>query len=182
MEILNQDEYFLRQDEILRKIKGGAVFIYPTDTIYGMGSSALHHGAIDKIREAKGNYQRPLSVIAPSKDWIREHCELSKKADTWLDKLPGPYTLLLKLKDPKAVSPKVNPEEKTIGVRLPKHWSWTIARDLGEPIITTAANVMGKEFMTSLENLDQGIRSKTHFVIYDGEKTGKPSEVIDLTK
>jgi len=48
MQILNKDEYNLKKQEFLIKIKQGAVFIYPTDTIYGLGANALNHDAIKK--------------------------------------------------------------------------------------------------------------------------------------
>jgi len=79
MQIINRDEYKLKKQEFLAKIRQGAVFIYPTDTIYGLGANALNHDAVHKIREAKDRYTRPFSVIAPSKDWIKENCEINEK-------------------------------------------------------------------------------------------------------
>lgn len=182
MEILNKDEYTLRKREILYRIKNGAVFIYPTDTIYGMGSNALDPKAVDRIREAKERNTMPFSIIAPSKDWIKENCILTKKMDEWLDKLPGPYTLILKLKNKAAVHPAVNNNMDTIGIRIPAHWASNIARELNMPIITTSANVTTKEFMTSLETLDPAIKNKVDFIVYEGEIKGRPSTLVDLTK
>ena len=34
--------------------------------------------------------------------------------------------------------------------------------------------------MTSLEDLDEGIKSSVDFIVYEGEKKGKPSKIIDL--
>ena len=182
MQILSRDEYNLRKEELLLKIKQGAVFIYPTDTIYGLGANALNHNAVNKIRQAKGRYERPFSVIAPSKEWIRENCEVNEKTEEWLEKLPGPYTLILKLKNKEAVEQNVNTNLSTLGVRIPDHWSTDIAKELNIPIITTSANLTSKEFMTSLTNLDVNVRNKVDFMINQGEIKGKPSTLIDLTK
>ena len=78
-------------------IKHGAVFIYPTDTIYGLGCDATNEESVKKIKELKyRDKDKPMSVIAPSVDWIKEHCEVT---DEMIEKyLPGPYTLLLKKK------------------------------------------------------------------------------------
>ena len=79
------------------QIKQGKLFIYPTDTIYGIGCDATNKTAVAKIKKLKArDKDKPLSIIAPSKAWIKEKCIV----DTDLDKyLPGPYTLLLEKKD-----------------------------------------------------------------------------------
>ncbi|TKJ17162.1 threonylcarbamoyl-AMP synthase [Candidatus Woesearchaeota archaeon B3_Woes] len=182
MEIINRDEYNLKKDQFLERIEQGAVFIYPTDTIYGIGSSALNQEAVRTIRKAKNRRKMPFSIIAPSKKWIRKNCEVSEEAEKWIRKLPGQFTLILKLKTPNAVDKAVNKRLNTLGVRIPKHWTSEIAKDLDIPIVTTSANVAGREFMTSIDDLDNRIKSKTDFMINVGEIKGKPSKLIDLTK
>lgn len=181
MEIINKDEFKINKEAILRGILNGATFIHPTDTIYGIGCNARHFGAVKKVREAKQRYTRPFSIIAPSKEWIRENCEVSKEAEKWINKLPGPYTLILKLKKKDAVSPNVNSDLDTLGIRIPNHWFSEVAAELNAPIVTTSANVIGKDFMTSLDNLDPEIKVKIDFILYEGEKKGRPSTIIDLT-
>jgi L-threonylcarbamoyladenylate synthase len=182
MEILNKDEFNIRKKELLLKIKHGAVFIYPTDTIYGIGGNALRQETVHKIREIKDRYTRPFSVIAPSVEWIKENCKMSHDSEMWLKKLPGPYTLILKLKNKGAIDIDVNSDMGTVGIRIPDHWCKDIATELNIPIITTSANITTKEFMTSSQDLDMGIRNKTEFMIDEGELKGHPSTLIDLTK
>lgn len=182
MQIISKDEYNLKKHGFLEKIRQGAVFIYPTDTIYGIGANALNHDAIKRIRETKQRYTMPFSVIAPSKEWIRDNCEVDERVEEWINKLPGPYTLILKIKNNSAVEQTVNPNLDTIGVRIPNHWISDVAKELEFPIVTTSANVATKEFMTSPDNLDVEIRNKTDFLINEGEIKGKPSTIVDLTK
>ena len=99
MQILTKAELYLRKEFFLRAFKN-SLFIYPTDTIYGVGCDALNGVLVDRIRDLKGRYDLPFSVIAPSKEWIREQCVIDERAQEWLDKLPGPYTLILKMKNP----------------------------------------------------------------------------------
>ncbi|MCK4522325.1 MAG: threonylcarbamoyl-AMP synthase, partial [Nanoarchaeota archaeon] len=179
---INKDEFHINKDEILDAIRKGAVFIYPTDTIYGIGADALNKEAVKRIRKAKERYTRPFSVIAPSKEWIKENCEISKEAEKWIKRLPGPYTLILKLKNKGAVHPSVNSDMETIGIRIPGHWCSEIATALNTPIITTSANITNKTFMTNLENIDNSLKNKMDFIIYEGVLKGKPSKIIELTK
>jgi len=164
------------------KIKEGAVFIYPTDTIYGIGCDAENDKAVKRIRKIKSRESKPFSVIAPSKRWIKENCNINRKIKGWLKKLPGAYTLILELKNKDAVANSVNMNLSTLGARMPNHWFYDIVRELKIPIVTTSVNKAGKEFMTSLDNLDFDIRKKIDFIIYEGEKIGKPSKIINCVE
>ena len=181
MKILNKDEVFMQETHIKEEIlRGSAVFIHPTDTIYGLGCDATNDNAVSKIREIKERFKRPFSVIAPSKNWIVKNCEMTDKAEEWLDKLPGPYTLIMKLKNKDSVSEHANMGMDTIGVRMPDHWMSHVASAVGVPLITTSANKIDQDFMTSLDDLDSSIKSKVDFIMYEGEKKGRPSKLVHL--
>ncbi|MBW2989296.1 threonylcarbamoyl-AMP synthase [Candidatus Woesearchaeota archaeon] len=179
MKILNKDEIGINKEVILEVIENGTIFIHPTDTIYGIGCNAMDKGAVAKVRDIKGRPTSPFSIIAPSKEWIRKNCVIKKKDEEWLEKLPGPYTLILKKKD--GVAENVAPGLDSIGIRMPDHWFSKIIEELGIPIITTSANKSGGNFMTSLDNLDDEIKPKIEFIAYEDEKHGKPSIMVDLT-
>jgi L-threonylcarbamoyladenylate synthase len=182
MLILSKDELIVEKEFFKIKVMKGAVFIHPTDTIYGLGCNALDKEAINKIREIKKRpKEKPFSIIAPSKDWIFENCEVDDEAKTWIDKLPGPYTLILKLKNKEAISKEVNDGSEFIGVRIPNHWiSDFVNEHLKFPIVTTSVNLRGKMFMTSLDNLDEDIKISVDFIVSEGEKNGSPSTIVNL--
>ena len=180
MRILNFDEFKLEKDSIIQSIMDGAVFIYPTDTIYGIGCNAQIQGSVKKIRELKLRATNPFSVIAPSIEWIEENCVVAKDAEEWLGKLPGPYTLILKFKS-SCVAKEVNPGLKTLGIRIPKHWISKVAAEADVPIVTTSVNRSSEDYMTSLDDIDYTIMGSVDFILYEGRKEGKPSKIIDLT-
>ncbi|MBU0470614.1 MAG: threonylcarbamoyl-AMP synthase [Nanoarchaeota archaeon] len=182
MEILTRTELKLRYQQILKKITEGAIFIYPTDTIYGIGCDATNAKSVEKIRKLKERPDTPLSVWVPSVKWIENNCITNKEVKESLKELPGSVTLIMGLKNKKAVADNVSPGLKTIGIRIPDHWFNKVVADLNLPIITTSANRAGQPFMTSIENLDQKIEVGIEFLIYEGEKTGKPSKIVDLVK
>ena len=66
MRILNYDELKMEKPAIIDAIIRGAVFIYPTDTIYGIGCNAQISNSVKKVRLLKSRASNPFSVIAPS--------------------------------------------------------------------------------------------------------------------
>ncbi len=180
MRVVTKDEFEMKNHQFAQMVRDGEIFVYPTDTIYGIGCDATNHECVKKVREIKQRPDMPFSIIAPSKEWIRDNCEVDSIAEEWIGKLPGPYTLVLKLRNKKAVSRHVNNGLDTIGVRIPDHWISGFVSSLNKPIVTTSANVSGNEFMTSIDDLDSKVHSKLNFVLYEGEKKGKPSQVVML--
>lgn len=181
MEILTLSEVRLRLEEICTKIKAGNIFIHPTDTIYGLGCNALNMKAVQKIRELKQRPETPFSIWVPSLEWVHQNCLINKEAEQWLQQLPGPYTLILKLKNKKAIAENVNSGLPAIGIRYPDHWFRKVVEKIGVPIITTSANKAGQKFMTAVEDLDPEILPYVEFMISEGEKKGHASKIIDLT-
>ncbi len=181
MEILSKKDTILRKKELQKRIKQGAIFIYPTDTIYGIGCDATNKEAITKLRQLKNRpNDKALSVWAPSIDWIKKNCDTnSQNAQEYLPLLPGKYTLLIPIKNKNAVAQNTAPNKELLGVRLPDHWLQSFFQELNLPIITTSVNKSGESFMTSIDNLDQRIGNHVDFIINDGETKNKPSKIIN---
>ena len=180
METTSKREFLENRKAYYERILRGEVFIYPTDTIYGIGCDATNSAAVKRIRAIKRRPMSPFSVAAPSKDWIRENCVLPKAAEEWLERLPGPYTLLLKLKPGKAVAKAVNPETEILGVRLPKNWFSKIVAELNVPVVSTSANLTGHNHMTSMDDLPSEVAEKVSFIIDEGKLGGRPSKIVKL--
>ncbi|MEM3126648.1 MAG: L-threonylcarbamoyladenylate synthase [Candidatus Woesearchaeota archaeon] len=176
MNIYKKDDFH----KILQLIKKGAIFVYPTDTIYGIGCDATNNDAVKKLRQIKKQFERPFSVIVPSKEWIRQNCIVNNNAEQWLQKLPGPYTLILPLKNKKCVASSVITDD-TLGIRIPSHWCSELASSLQKPIVTTSANISGKPFITIPLELEEELKKQIDFVIDEGVLSTKPSTIVDLT-
>jgi L-threonylcarbamoyladenylate synthase len=181
MLIIPKSEFLKFKEKNIELIKFGAIFIYPTDTIYGIGCDARNPTAIRKIREIKKS-TNPFSAIVPSKDWIQENLVCRKSFDKWFDKLPGPYTLIMKLKNSRCVSRELLAGEKTLGVRIPNNWFSGFVSEAGLPVVTTSVNVHGGKPIYSVKDIPESIKKAVDFVIDDGIIKGKPSTIVNLTK
>ncbi len=181
MRVLSIDELKLEKDFIIDSILDGNIFVYPTDTIYGIGCNAQISKPVKKIRQLKARTNNPFSVISPSTDWIRGNCIVTKESEEWLDKLPGPYTFILKLKNQKCIAKDVNPGLSTLGVRIPNHWISKLVAEADVPVVTTSVNRSSEDYMTSLDDIDPKVRGGVDFALYEGVKKGRPSKIVDLT-
>ena len=178
MRILNPDEFKVEKGSIMESIIDGAVFIYPTDTIYGIGCDATNSHAVEKIRLLKKRDAKPFSVIAPTKYWIRNNGTYNLDIDKWIAKLPVPYTLILGLKNSRAVDRGVNNGLGSLGVRIPRNWFIEVVKEFGNPFVTTSVNISGEKHITDVREIDEGW--KIDYVISDGVLNGNPSTIVNL--
>ncbi|MEI6731918.1 MAG: L-threonylcarbamoyladenylate synthase [archaeon] len=163
------------EDEIISAIKAGKIFVYPTDTIYGLGCNAENTEAVKKIKEIKSrDAAKPMSVIAPSMQWILDNMKTNEKYVKMY--LPGPYTLILKKKDSEFLNEASS--YPTLGVRIPSHKFTEIIQKTGVPFITTSVNLSGEKPLTNTSALSEEIKEKIDYVIDSGELNGKPSTLI----
>ncbi|MFH1400542.1 MAG: L-threonylcarbamoyladenylate synthase [Nanoarchaeota archaeon] len=181
MRVLTKDELDDEGLVFLQQLRR-EIFIYPTDTIYGIGCDARNERLVHRLRAIKRRQTQPFSVIAPSKKWILENCILDVQGKEWLSKLPGPFTLVLRLKNVKAVSSSVNGGSMTLGVRIPDHWISGLVRRLQMPLITTSANVHGGNVMTCEDDVSPALRREVPVMLYDGVVKGHPSTIVRLDK
>ncbi len=158
------------------QIKQGKIFIYPTDTIYGLGCDATNEESVEKIKKIKErDRDKPLSIIAPSFEWINQNCHVDVDAD--LHKyLPGPYTIILKKKDPDFL--KHISSTDTIGIRIPDCDFTKQIQEAGVPFISTSVNLSGQPFAKSVNEISQEIKSNVDVIVDEGELNGKPSTLI----
>jgi L-threonylcarbamoyladenylate synthase len=169
-----------------RIIKDGGVVVYPTDTCYGIGASALDDESIRKVYAIKGrHFNKPLSVIVKNLRTAKAISEIDEKQERYFkQKLPGSYTLILRKK--KIIPDILTAGKGTVGIRVP---GYIITALLSEEVIipytTTSANLSGqlpcysiKDFLKQIKTnkiqpsliLDAGVLPKQ-----------KLSTVIDLT-
>jgi L-threonylcarbamoyladenylate synthase len=161
----------------------GKVFIYPTDTLYGIGGNAMDKKVVDRVYEIKKREARkPLSVIMANLEMIQEYCDLNKQEKAVLKKhLPGPFTFIIRLK--REVRMPVTDTE-FLGVRIPSHpFAVGLSRQTGLPIISTSANISGEKDAFKVDDIDPEIKNKVDFILDQGEtKFKQGSTVVDLEK
>lgn len=173
------DDFESAIDVIDPLIHSGGVFVYPTDTVYGIGGKADSGDVVRKINAMKGsNQSKPLSVMVSNFAMIDEYCDTGIWEDMILKRyLPGPYTFILKLRRPIAAS-----GTDRLGVRMPDSaFCRALCERIGEPVITTSANLSGRKAPVRFGDVDKKILESVQVAVDGGPtKYGKASLVLDL--
>ncbi len=161
-------------DELNEKVKKGKIFIYPTDTIYGLGCDAFNNLSVKRIKEIKGrDRDKPLSIIAPSFEWIEDNLIVDVDLKKYL---PGAYTIVLKKKDRNFLSSVSGGD--SLGIRIPNNDFCDRIRKIGIPFVTTSVNFSGESPVNKIEDVSEEIKKKVDVVVDGGVLKGKASTLV----
>jgi L-threonylcarbamoyladenylate synthase len=152
-------------------VREGGVIAFPTDTVYGLGAAADDEVARRRIYRIKGRpVGLPLILMVAAESQLEGWVHVDTRAENFIRRWwPGPLTLVLH-----AIG------GGTLGVRIPKHEvALEVLRAAG-PLMTTSANLHGKEpAMTATE---AGTLVGISAVVDGGPAPGGvASTVLDLT-
>lgn len=125
---------------VVAALREGAVVIYPTDTIYGMGCDIHNARAVERVARIKGikPQKNDFSFICHDLSHIADYARVDNAAFKLMKRLlPGPYTFILEANN--HVPKLLNTNKKTVGIRVPNHAiPRRLVQELGNPIITTS--------------------------------------------
>ena len=165
-------------------IKNGGIVIFPTETVYGIGTNGLDSNAVKRLYEIKQRpLNKPISLLVNSLDMVNKVAENITDLEYALMKnfFPGPLTIILNKKS--IVPDIVTANSGTVGVRMPAN---EIAIKLiecsGVPLATPSANISGKPSGTDLKDIMIDFNGKVDFFIDDGpSKIGLASTIVQVT-
>ncbi len=158
---------FTRATQLLRS---GAVVAFPTDTVYGLAAAADDEVATRRVYQIKGRpVGMPLILMVAAESQLEGWVHVDSRAEEIMRRWwPGPLTLVLH-----AIG------GGTLGVRIPKHRvALGLLRSSG-PLVTTSANLHGKDpAMTAEDAALPGVMAVIDGGVAPG---GVASTVLDLT-
>ncbi len=170
--------------EAVRRLRGGGLVAFPTETVYGLGALALDAAAVARVFEAKGRPStNPLIVhvssIAMAKrlttQWTSHANTLA--ATFW----PGPLSLVLA----KAanIPDIVTASGSTLAIRMPAHpFTLALIEALDEPLVGPSANISGSISPTCAEHVRSSFNESLVYVLDGGPcQRGIESTVVDVS-
>ncbi len=166
-------------------LKSGGLVAFPTETVYGLGASALNPQSVARIFEVKNRPSFDPFIVHISDPSDVDHLcrDISTKAYDLMDKFwPGPLTLVLPKSD--IVPDIVSAGNETLAVRMPSHpTALEIIKESGLPIAAPSANPFSRLSPTTAEHVARQIGSQIDLIIDGGScSIGVESTVIGLVQ
>jgi len=161
--------------EIAHAVSKGAIIVYPTETIYGIGGAYNVRGVKEKIFSTKQRTApQPMILIASDRLYFSKLPVTFPPSAERLAQCfwPGMLTLVL---------PSQN-REQGIAVRISGHpFIKELFRYLDEPIYSTSANLSGEVYMNDPELICSIFLGKVDFFIDAGPlPPSLPSTVVSV--
>lgn len=170
--------------QAITAIRSGSPVLLPTDTVYGLVTSAYREEHALRLYQLKGRSElQPTALLAGSVDMLFECVpELRGRAGTIVRSLlPGPYTLVLP-NPARRFRWLAGTRTDAIGVRVPELTGVSAeVLDVVGCVMATSANDPGGPNPAALEDVPERIREACAAVVDAGRLPGTPSTVIDFT-
>lgn len=158
--------------EVSKALKEGKLVVFPTDTVYGIGTNAYDGEACERIYEVKGRpMYKPLVVLISDlemlKDMVEEINEVEQKLiDTYW---PGPLTI--KFRKKKKVLPDIiSAGDDYVRVRLMSNsLIYELIRKERVPVVAPSANLSGSLTGTKIQNIVNELGGKVDYILDCGD-------------
>ncbi len=175
----NPDSALMQAAELFHS---GKVFIYPTDTIYGLGGNPFDEFVVTRISDIKGRDEKKHfiwllsdfeNVMNYTEIIFENHLEFLQKI--W----PAPVTIILNLNE----RTKEITKQETAAIRIPQNdFCLKLLKEISRPLISTSVNRSGNDPVNQIEQIITDFSQDVDAIIFSSNQPEKSfSTIIDLT-
>jgi len=155
----------------------------PTDTLYGLCARADDREAVTRVYELKSrSADKPVSTLIHDMSaladfgvsvslWQRQYLE-----NVW----PGPTTIVFAINDTGRFQ-YLQREAGGLSFRVPGDTALRAFLEKSGPIVAPSANPEGETPATTVDEALAYFGDRVPFYVDGGERSGPPSDVVDLT-
>lgn len=174
----NIDEAVQRAKKIYNE---GKVFIYPTDTIYGLGANPFNKKAIERIFDIKGREaEKKFILLIDTIQNLMKYAEIrsEKEIDFLLSIWPNPVSVIIRLTN----ETKKVLEQEDAAFRIPDNkFCYKLLTELKIPLVSTSANRTGEDPVLEYKKLIDEFISDVDAIFYtEKEVKAEASTIIRL--
>lgn len=175
-ENINENEL----DNCIEVLRNGGIVIFPTETVYGIGTNAYCEKSVEKIYEIKERpEEKPLSILVSNVNEISKYAIINNSMEEQIIKnfMPGPITIILE-KRPEVFN-YITSGKNTIGIRIPNNKIiLKILEALKLPIVAPSANISGHPSGIELNEILPDFENKVDICIDGGKSELSESSTI----
>ena len=167
-------------DKAAAALTRGEVIVYPTETLYGLGTNALDHKAVEQVYNLKGRDPAvPIPVIVADRAMLVSLTnDLSPLAERLIAVFwPGPLTLVLPSRPETPVRLRNN--TGGIGVRISSQPIATaLVQRLGKPLTATSANPSGQPAARTVAEAESYFAGKVNVFVDGGPLSAQVGSTV----
>jgi L-threonylcarbamoyladenylate synthase len=172
--------------QVGKKILAGDVVVFPTDTIYGLGTSPFSVEGIRRCFEIKNRQmEKKLPVLFSSAEEAEKLVVFDERAKLISEGFwPGQVTLVLPAKSAN-LPEEILGKDRTLAVRVPNHECCVrLIASCGNSLIGTSANISGNPPFVDPDDpeLLEFVVKVDHFIKGRCGNNRLPSTILDLSK
>jgi len=152
-----------------------AVFITPTDTVYGLGTLFSNREGIERILKLKQRRDPNFIILARDIEEILQMAELSTVQEIIVKRYwPGPISFILRSRKYSSA---------TLALRIPKNpFLENLMNTVGGPLLSTSCNFHGNETVAQVSQAVELFSDQVDFYVDGGaQQNSVASTLVDLT-
>ena len=170
-------------EEVLTCLNNSGVFIYPTETLYGIGCLAFNNSACKKILDIKGrSASKGLIILVKDEFMLEKYFFINKSILKKYSRIEKPLTIILKCR--KKFPNIVSAGTENVAVRISSNpFVKELFNHIDEPITSTSANISGSGNLIKINDIYKYFFNKVDLIVDSGNiPPSKGSAIVDLTK
>jgi L-threonylcarbamoyladenylate synthase len=184
MKIVPFEQFLDQQDYFVKEAKAWKVFVYPTDTIYGIGG-IINQSSINTIHTIKQRSSwKHYSIIAPSYLRVEKHFEVEEFEKYWNStkrslKQWRWLTILCPLKPKYEDSIWLVSSNNLIWIRFLDHLIQWFISEIWEGFISTSCNISGQNNIKEISQITSEQKKLIDYAIDSWKKEWSWSVIIN---
>lgn len=170
---------------LAKELKNGNIACFPTDTVYGVGASALSESAILKLFSYKNRpANNPLILHLYAKEQIEEHLIVNDSFYALLAIfMEGGLTLVLNKKENSKINILCSAGLKQQAFRIPKNETClALLKEVQTPLVASSANISKQISPTRAEHVLENFKNSEVLILNDNKPLmGLESTILDIS-
>ena len=166
--------------QVLQVLKEGGLFLYPTDSIWGIGCDATNENAVTKVFKLKQRSESKslISLVGDKKQLITLTKQLPKEAES--DK---PTTIIYN--NISGLAKNLIANDGTAAIRIVQdYFCKQLIQQFNKPIVSTSANISGENMPNQFSEISDEIKNNVDYIVNlrQNDIMNKPSRILIINE